>query len=169
MNNFLRSFENFDNVFDPKTRSEELFGFGKKKNDKNKEPEPKKLTKEEGFEMFKIGIKVYKEVCTKCGNPKGFKPYNIKNFAEAIEDNDDDDYNSADIGRWDAWEFTDGHPRDEEEGKKFDKMLIDVMNQCNKLLEERKLPYGVDCKGDVEDGKLYIFLGHKEQQKSYMV
>ena len=146
-----------------------LFGFGKKKNDKNKEPEPKRLTKEEGFEMFKIGIKIYKEVCTKCGNPKGFKPYNIKNFAEAIEDNDENDYNSVDIGRWDAWEFTDGHPRDEEEGKKFDKMFIDVMNQCNKLLEERKLPYGVDCKGDVEDGKLYIFLGHKEQQKSYMV
>lgn len=166
MNNFLRSFENFDNVFDPKTRSEELFGFGKKKNDKNKEPEPKRLTKEEGFKMFKIGIKVLKESYTKCGNPKGFKTYTASDYNDCLEDSGDD-YNLVNIGKWDAYEFTDGHPRDEEQYSKFDKVLINVMNQCNKILEERKLPYGIDVDGDVEDGIFYICPGHKEQQKSY--
>lgn len=127
---------------------------------------PRKLTKEEGFKMFKIGIKVLKESCAKCGNPKGFKTYTASDYDDCLQDSGDD-YNLVNIGKWDAWEFTDGHPRDEEQYSKFDKVLINVMNQCNKLLEEHKLPYGIDVDGDVEDGIFYICPGHKEQQKSY--
>lgn len=131
---------------------------------------PRKLTKDDILNLYKLGTSVFKQACSKFGNPKGFAIISRAELEEFYFYDDETEVpDSVIIGDYDAWEFTNNRARDEEEYEKFNKMLIDITNQCNKILKDRKLPYGIDCDGgDWDDGFFQIYPGEHQQETNYM-
>ena len=131
---------------------------------------PRKLTKDDILNLYKLGTNVFKQACSKFGNPKGFAIITRDELEEFYFYDDETEVpDSVIIGDYDAWEFTNNRARDEEEYEKFNKMLIDITNQCNKILKDRKLPYAIDCDGgDWDDGFFQIYPGEHQQETNYM-
>lgn len=143
--------------------SEELlFGFGKKKENKSEKNEdtkvqkPVKKSKEEMIKLCKDGAKIVKTAFSKNGNPKGFKMYSESEILENIKVALENNIQYVDIGRYDAWDFTNNRARDESEYTKFNNKLVDIENAIKDLMKQSNFSYDIYSDGDWDDGYYYV-------------
>lgn len=120
---------------------------------------PIKKSKEETIKLCKDGYNILKKAFEMSGNPKGFKLYSDKEIKEVIDEYINGETTSIWLGRYDAWEFTDGRARDEDQYEKFTNVQIEIENNIKTLSKRLKFPYTITCEGgDWDDGFYEIYL-----------
>ena len=135
---------------------------------------PIKLTKEEATKAVKNCVKLLKDAFAKNGNPNGFDYYSDSELKKQIEEylDEDNSYNSIVIGSYDAWKYTDGKARYENEYYKFNDIFIKIENTIKDLMKQSKCPYNISSDGgDWDDGGYTVYFTQKpnlEHEKNYM-
>ena len=120
---------------------------------------PIKKSKEEIIKLCKDGYNILKKAFEMSGNPKGFKLYSDKEIKEVIDEYINGEITSIWLGKYDAWEFTDGRARDEDQYEKFTNVQIEIENNIKALSKRLKFPYAITCEGgDWDDGFYEIYL-----------
>lgn len=120
---------------------------------------PIKKSKEEMIKLCKDGYNILKKAFEMSGNPKGFKLYSDKEIKEVIDEYINGETTSIWLGKYDAWEFTNGRARDKDQYEKFTNVQIEIENNIKTLSKRLKFPCTITCEGgDWDDGFYEIYL-----------
>lgn len=120
---------------------------------------PIKKSKDEIIKLCKDGYNILKKAFEMSGNPKGFKLYSDKEIKEVIDEYINGETTSIWLGKYDAWEFTDGRARDKDQYEKFTNVQIEIENNIKILSKRLKFPCTITCEGgDWDDGFYEIYL-----------
>ena len=120
---------------------------------------PIKKSKEEIIKLCKDGYNILKKAFEMSGNPKGFKLYSDKEIKKVIDEYINGETTSIWLGKYDAWEFTNGRARDKDQYEKFTNVQIEIENNIKTLSKRLKFPYTITCEGgDWDDGFYEIYL-----------
>lgn len=82
------------------------------------------------------------------------KGFEISVDADEMNEFVNDDNDSFTIIFYDAWKFTDGKARNDDEYEKFDKALVDLLNKLNEFVKSKpdKFHGKISTDGDWDDG-----------------